>query len=295
VGVGTAISFTLPRHDNVVPVATRRPVRLGGEVASERPGLAVIDPPGETAWLLSRYLDGYSVRRLASPGQIDRRFRRHPPAVVVVTTADAQRAWHSHQRTHPELARTATLRCDLRTRETIAAGLGVTAYLVKPVSQAQLTRALRRLRRPLRRLLVVDDDGDMRALLLRMLGSSFPSCQVVEAGDGATGVTLARELRPDAVVLDLLMPGVDGYALLRGMQEDEWLRDVPVVVISARGESEGLVSSMIEIGRPGGLSVGETVACVRGSLEGLLSARREGVGGPAAFGTAPGPRAGCPD
>jgi len=73
------------------------------------------------------------------------------------------------------------------------------------------------------------------------------------------------------VLLDLLMPEVDGYAVLREIQSDARLRDVPVVVITARGdEDEAVTVGMIGITRRGGLSINDLMRCVQASLDVLL-------------------------
>ena len=83
--------------------------------------------------------------------------------------------------------------------------------------------------RPTRTVLVIDDDSGARSLIARMLGRDF---RVVEAEDGATGLTLARDLTPDVITLDILMPGMDGWAVLRALKADAALAGVPVVVVT---------------------------------------------------------------
>ncbi|OGU00728.1 MAG: hypothetical protein A2085_00905 [Gemmatimonadetes bacterium GWC2_71_10] len=78
-------------------------------------------------------------------------------------------------------------------------------------------------------MLVIDDDSGARSLIARMLGRDF---RVVEAEDGATGLTLARDLTPDVITLDILMPGMDGWAVLRALKADAALAGVPVVVVT---------------------------------------------------------------
>ena len=66
-----------------------------------------------------------------------------------------------------------------------------------------------------------------------------------------------RERRVDAVVLDLLMPDLDGYAVLEQMRADDQLRGVPVVVVTAKGRGEEAIrATTLAISRPGGLPVG---------------------------------------
>ena len=82
-------------------------------------------------------------------------------------------------------------------------------------------------------VLVVDDSVDARVLLGNLLDEA--GCQAVGAATGVEGLRLARELRPAVIFLDLLLPKISGYDVLRILQSDESLRDTPVVVVSAVG------------------------------------------------------------
>jgi CheY-like chemotaxis protein len=91
------------------------------------------------------------------------------------------------------------------------------------------------------RVLLVDDDEDVRHMTRVALG--FEGFDVTEAADGAAGIAAVREQRPDAMVLDVMMPGVDGLEVLRVLREDEDLRDLPIVLLTAKAgtgaEQEG--------------------------------------------------------
>jgi signal transduction histidine kinase/CheY-like chemotaxis protein len=84
---------------------------------------------------------------------------------------------------------------------------------------------------PSRRLvLVVDDEADARVLLSRMI-EEF-GYRVVPAGSGEEGLRLARGIRPDVITLDLIMPGMDGWTLLRRLKADPDLASIPTVIVS---------------------------------------------------------------
>jgi CheY-like chemotaxis protein len=84
-----------------------------------------------------------------------------------------------------------------------------------------------------RTLLVIDDDDDIReiAQLTMELGTSW---RVLTASSGADGVEQARSVRPDAILLDVMMPGLDGPATLGLLREDDAIRDIPVVFLTAK-------------------------------------------------------------
>jgi len=81
-------------------------------------------------------------------------------------------------------------------------------------------------------ILVVDDDPASRYALTRLVAG--PSIEVVEAVNGVDALERIRALRPSAIVLDLVMPGLDGLAVLAALREDATLRDVPTVVATSK-------------------------------------------------------------
>jgi CheY-like chemotaxis protein len=150
----------------------------------------------------------------------------------------------------------------------LAEMLGVHTCLQKPVRADDLMSALSSLPKA-EHVLVVDDDRGFVQMVARMLETLDQRYQVRWAYSGAEGLESMRCRRPDVVVLDLLMPGEDGRAVLRAMRADEALRDVPVVLVTAMdveeylgGSPVGLVG-MVHRGRWG---VGDTLAALNSLL-----------------------------
>ncbi|MBM3759451.1 MAG: response regulator [Acidobacteria bacterium] len=94
-------------------------------------------------------------------------------------------------------------------------------------------------------VLVVDDKASNRELLRTAL--EHAGHEVIEAGDGESALEVMRQSRPKLVLLDIQMPGLDGYAVLEGVLADEELKRIPVVAVtayamagdSARGKAAG--------------------------------------------------------
>jgi CheY-like chemotaxis protein len=84
------------------------------------------------------------------------------------------------------------------------------------------------------RVLVCDDEAVLRALVRACLE---PAYEVVEARDGDESLRLARELRPDLIVLDMMMPGQSGLAVLETLRADPALAATPVVMLTARAQA----------------------------------------------------------
>jgi two-component system, OmpR family, response regulator RpaA len=89
---------------------------------------------------------------------------------------------------------------------------------------------------PVQRVLIADDDPDIRALLVMTLELSGYS--VTEAEDGAQAGALAKELQPDLIVADVMMPVTDGFDLLENLKADQATMDIPVVILTARASDK---------------------------------------------------------
>jgi len=94
------------------------------------------------------------------------------------------------------------------------------------------TRPLRR-RRTRQLVLIVDDSLHTRNLYSEYL--TFRGLGVVSAADGGSALVMARSLRPDAIVMDLAMPGIDGITATRHLKADPRTRAIPVVILTGFG------------------------------------------------------------
>ncbi len=90
-------------------------------------------------------------------------------------------------------------------------------------------------------VLVIDDDADQRALMTKFLHRE--GFKVRLAPDGNTGLLLARELKPHAILLDVMMPGIDGWSVLSALKADADLTDIPVIMVTFV-EQRALAASM---------------------------------------------------
>jgi two-component system response regulator RpaA len=86
------------------------------------------------------------------------------------------------------------------------------------------------------RVLVIDDEADVR--LLYRVNLRHAGFEVLEADDGERGIAAALEHLPDVVVLDLMMPRVDGFDVLRALRSHEDAREMPVLVLTADSRSD---------------------------------------------------------
>jgi CheY-like chemotaxis protein len=141
--------------------------------------------------------------------------------------------------------------------------------------------------RPL--VLVVDDEASIR--LLCRVNLRLEEMDTEEAADGTTALQMARELRPDLVLLDVMMPQIDGWQVAARLAEDDATRNIPIVFLTARAESADFLRGY-ELGAVGYVSkpfdptaLGSALHDVlerlrRGEREELRRQRIEELGGP---------------
>ena len=91
-------------------------------------------------------------------------------------------------------------------------------------------------------ILVIEDEEDIADLIAFNLKRN--DFHVELALDGLQGLAAARSLRPDLIVLDLMMPGMDGVSLFRELQREEATREIPVIMLTARGQTEDRIAGL---------------------------------------------------
>lgn len=83
-----------------------------------------------------------------------------------------------------------------------------------------------------KKILVADDEPDVRLLVRRLLGKDYI---VLEANDGKEAIDIARSQKPDLILMDLMMPEMDGYTACHRMKADQATKVIPVVMLTAVG------------------------------------------------------------
>jgi threonine synthase len=175
-----------------------------------------------------------------------------------------------------------------------------TARAGGPTAPGYLDTALEQLDEQVTTIVIIDDNPYDSRLIRRLL-QGHKSYRIFEAHSGPDGIDLVRQRRPDLVVLDLMLPEVDGFAILDSLKADPRTAPIPVVIVSAKSlsaeEQAHLVELSDSIWQKGAFSARELVTHVVQVLGGELEApeRREPAPAPApepveAFGQAARPR-----
>lgn len=236
-GEGSTFTVTLPRElPAETPLASATP-----RAAAERRVL-VVDDDESTRRLLRFELEPYGLTVLeASDGREALAVARDqaPDAVLLDVVMPRLDGWGTLRalKSSPETRSIPVIVHSVVENRAFGFGLGAVDHLVKPVSGAVLREALARVGLTAEaRVLVVDDDADVRGLLHGELRSA--GYRVETARDGAEALAALERQRPSAVVLDLLMPEPDGFEVLYRMREDAGLRSVPVIVLTGKELSD---------------------------------------------------------
>lgn len=281
-GAGTTITFSLPIEPpsgNEFPEAgdvrrwfgpysqyepRTRPSKAPRPASASR---YVVMEEGDTLTrLLSRYLHGHDIVSVETVEQAISEISRSPARALIVNQPPGMSFPVDRLRDLPY--GTPALSCWVAGQEEAAKRLGVARYLVKPVVREALLSALEELGKEVKTVLLVDDEPEVLQLFTRMLSSPERRYNVLQARNGEWALTLLRKRRPDVMLLDLVMPGVDGFEVLRQKSCDPAVRDIPVIVMSAKDPSrEPIATDALTATRSGGMSVRELVTSIEALSE----------------------------
>jgi len=142
---------------------------------------------------------------------------------------------------------------------------GISDFLVKPVAFEELCSALEKLAVPIQNVLIVDDEPDIVRLFTRMLQRLPEPCNVRKAYSGIECLRLIANQRPDVLILDMLLPDLDGLSVVKQIKQDPILAQVPIVLTSAFGASDAIqraTHGTLTISKREGFEPIELVRCV---------------------------------
>jgi len=180
--------------------------------------------------MLSRYLEGMHVVGVLDPLEVRSLVEELRPRAVVTSCELAEAVAAQVAATLYDVP---VIRCALPQWAQSQGNL--LAYLAKPVTPEMLALVMKRVLRDAEAtVLLVDDDPDAVRLLERMLTSLPRPYTILKADSGQRALEVMATVVPDVVLLDWVMPGMDGKQVLERMRAEERLCGVPVVVVSAR-------------------------------------------------------------
>jgi signal transduction histidine kinase/CheY-like chemotaxis protein len=246
-GQGSAFTITLP---SVVADARDGESGTAGAplpaAAPRGPGnrgtVLVVDDDPASRDLLERYLtrQGFRIALAANGDEALATARQvRPDAITLDVLMPGKDGWSvlSALKAEPELARIPVVMISILDDKSVGYALGAAAYLTKPVDRDRLVATLANLAGPKPgRVLVVEDDADTREVMCRTLEKA--SWKVGEAQNGRVALEQLRGNEPDLILLDLMMPEMDGFEFLSELRRHEAWRGIPVVVVTSKDLTE---------------------------------------------------------
>jgi CheY-like chemotaxis protein len=269
VGKGSTFRFSFPARlvQNASPVENAdstaqvfSPMVEERFRSGDRPLVLVVDDDVEVIYILEKYLrdDGYEIETASNGDEAIAKARLlHPFAMTLDVMLPGRDGWEVIQtlKSDPETSDIQIIMLSMLDNRQLGYSLGATDYLVKPVSRNSLLQRLDQIRngKPLRTAVVVDDDPIQLRVLETALTDEGMDVHAFTNGDSA--LRWLTEHTTDLITLDLMMPGMDGFAVLDGVRANAQLKDVPVLIITAkdvmdddRARLNGRIAAIIEKG-----------------------------------------------
>jgi PAS domain S-box-containing protein len=241
-GKGSRFTVRLPAYLAVEPVklgtiqdnSVRKP-----EIPVQEGVLLVIDDDETVHQMLEAYLSkmGYQVV-VASNGIEGLKLAKklHPTAITLDVMMPGMDGWEvlSQLKADPDLAHIPVIMLTMMEDQEMGYSLGASEYLTKPISRHQLINILRKYRtaNAPNMVMVVEDDPAARELLVRLLHRV--GWQVIEAENGKMALQRLEKYQPDLILLDLMMPEMDGFEFIIHLRQHPVYSSTPVVVLTAK-------------------------------------------------------------
>ena len=241
-GQGATFTFTIPVWES--SVATPAPIaapRVGVELTG--PAVLIVEDDARSLELLTLYLtaDHFQVS-VAHDGEDGLALARqlHPAAIVLDIRLPRVDGWDflAQAKSDPKLASIPIVIVSVLDERGKGFALGASGYIVKPASREDLLATLHGLTPAPKtvdetpKVLVIDDDPLALELVEAVLVPQ--GYTVLKAAGGEDGLALARQMLPRLIILDILMPGVDGFAVVQRLRVDPATTAIPIVILTSK-------------------------------------------------------------
>lgn len=283
VGVGTTFFFSLPLAGHEPDLVRQGDVTRWFSTYSSyetrsRPFKAPLQKPNPRFLLLEkgdallsrfqRYMNQAEITPVNDLIEAAKELERSPARALIVNTPSLTDLAISPNALKELPYGTPTVTCWVPGEENAAKKLGAVNYLVKPVTGEDLISALDEIGVDIESVLLVDDEPELLRLFSRMLAAAKPDYHVLRTTNGRRALNLLRQRKPSVMVLDLIMPGLDGFQILREKSLDPAIRDIPAIVVSSMDPTgEPIVSDTLTVTRGGGLTMRYLMGCIQAVSE----------------------------
>jgi len=242
-GKGSTFTATLPTEVRSQPAGSATPVITQPSVGSADSTVLVIDDDASARDLLERTLtkEGFSVVLAGDgPSGLELARKLKPRVITLDVMMPRMDGWAvlTALKADPATADIPVIMLTIVDEKQIGFALGAADYFTKPIDWSRMTASLQKYRTPANRqtVLVVEDDAPTREMLRRTLVKE--SWEVLEAENGRVALEKLNGLVPALILLDLMMPEMDGFEFMDELRKRPECRQVPVVVITAKDITE---------------------------------------------------------
>ncbi len=267
-GVGTIFYFTLPVSSQTTLGMPLPSIRTSATLANYRKPILVSESDPLLLRTIRRHLSSYDVIQLNETDDVNTLIERHQPMSLIINTRDMEQTDMRSSHLPDDLP---VIRFGMTGNVRAAQALGVQNYLIKPVLREQLLDAIEELGRPVRDILIVDDDPEIVELIARMLQTAGDLYHPLKAFGGADALVRLRSDQVDLVLLDMFMAAMDGMAVLKEMKEDPALAEIPVIVVSAQHPDVARAENglFVQLTRSANPTTAETLSYLEALIEAL--------------------------
>lgn len=233
-GKGTTFYFTLPvKKDTKIEKLKERAV----PAVEEKEGIPilVIEDELDAITLYDRYLgkEGYKVIGTTEPTTaLDKVKELKPFAIILDIMMPKKSGWDviRELKQDPETKDIPIIISSIIENRKLGFALGATDYLVKPINERDLLESLGKLAKSAKKICIIEDNPLDVKLLKRMLGEK--NYLFIVASNGREGLKKVRQQKPDLIILDMMLPEVDGFQFLNEVRNDVSLAEIPIIIIT---------------------------------------------------------------
>ena len=235
----------------------------------------VCEPSYDLLSTAQRYAPHWEFVPAGDVAQACERLAQAPAQAILCNAPDVERLLEALRKGLELISDTPLLGCTLDMGAGRERWAAISAYLVKPFRRADLEAAILQTIEHARQHLVGGRRYRHAASGLRLLSTCFPEATLHVAGDGQSALDLMREVHPDVLLLDVILPDMDGWEVVGVAQADPELADVPVVMVSAQDPMSGPPTSpYLLVAMPQGISVNRLLRCCQSVSRILLQPER---------------------
>jgi len=238
-GKGSTFNLTLPiRWKGTVSEGELLTAGVSQEFKPEQKTILVVDDEPEVVTLIAGFLSaqGYNViTALSGREALELAKSHHPYAITLDIIMPDMDGWEVLERLKkdPDTATIPVIVVSVTDDRQTGFALGAVGYITKPVNRDVLIGEIKKIGRPgFRNIMVVDDNEIDRQEISRIIQEE--GLQAIVAEDGPECMALIQRSLPDVLVLDLMMPGMDGFEVLEKLREEPRTVNLPVIVVTAK-------------------------------------------------------------